>query len=184
MEAGEASSSPGVGDRSVHAESVVAGRSGGLVTDTGDPNGFLPFAVPAPLDAPNPRMATGDGATVWWADEPARERLATPSPQFALETLDVPDSVTQPTNLDLSLTVSNERDVDGRFLAAVNWPTRGIADDDETTVLERSVAAGATESFSLSLDTEYAVTETDTLSLTVSGCVEAERTVEVVAADG
>lgn len=171
--------SPGVAvDSGYGAE--FAGRGGGSVVENDHAAGYLAFRVPSPLDADDARIVRDDDGPMTPLPDAAMATLARPGPEFERDALDVPASVERPTPVDVTLTVTNVADVDGRFLAGVHWPTEGIADDDETTVLERDVAAGETTSFSLSLQTGHAVGETSEHPLTVEGSVSADRTVEVI----
>lgn len=160
-------------------ESVVDDRRGGLVAGDQDPVGYLAFSVPAPLSAEEPRIVLEDGAATWGLSDAAVAELGRPSPTFALETLDVPETVTRGESLSVSLTVRNTSDVDGGFLTSVHWPTEGIADDDESTVVSGTVAAGETEPFTLDLGTGHSTDETERVPLTIEGCVSADRSVEV-----
>ena len=82
-------------------------------------------------------------------------------------------------NGSVSLTVENTSETGGRFLAACYWPTERIADDDESTVVEREVAAGETVGIPVSIDTEYTARESGPVTLRVDGHVTAEREVRV-----
>jgi len=172
--------SAGIGRRETSAPASVAGREGGSATDDFREEGYLAFRIPSPIDATDPRIVAPDLDASLSLSDTATERLSRPSPMFSLERVEVPDSVTHPAQVDVALTVRNTSDVDGRFLAGLHWPTEMVADDDETTVVEGSVAAGETASFSASLDTEYAVRETTDHPLTISGDVDAERSIRIV----
>jgi hypothetical protein len=171
---------PGIGRRETSGPASVAGRDGGSATEDFREEGYLAFRVPSPIDAADPRIVAPDRGASLSLSDAATERLAGHSPMFALERVEVPESVTHPSPVDVALTVRNTSDVDGRFVAGLHWPTELVADDDETTVVEGQVAAGETASFSASLDTEYAVRETTDHPLTISGYVDAERSVRVV----
>lgn len=176
---------PGLPDTTGAANYAVAGREGGLLgTAASDgTSGYLAFAVPSPLEASNPRIRlterTADDLGPWPLSAAQRDRLAAPAPRFELESLSVPESVSQGEQLDVSLTARNVSGADGRFLAAVYWPTKLIADDDESRVVEGRAAAGETVSADLSLDTEYVAREPGPVPLTVEGHVRAERSVRV-----
>ena len=79
----------------------------------------------------------------------------------------------------MSLSAENVSEVDGRFLTAVEWPTKQIADDNEAKIVRRSVDAGETVTESLSIDTEYTTFEEEPVSLSVQGHVTANREVQV-----
>jgi hypothetical protein len=179
LEAGGDEFSAGL-DATGRYDAHLAGREGGSVLQNEHAEGYLAFRVPSPLATDEARIVRDDDgpATPLPAEEVAV--LGRRAPDFELDALELPDSVESPEQVDVSLAVTNVGDVDGRFLAGVNWPTDGIADDDETTVLERRVAAGETTSFSLSLETTHAATETSEHPLTVEGCVSASRSVEVI----
>jgi hypothetical protein len=165
------------------AGSTFAGREGGLVAGQHEGSGYLAFTVPSPIDAADPRIRLDAEDRAWPLPDAARERLATPSPSFRLDGFEAPDSVERPHSVDVSLTVTNTSDVDGRFVAGLHWPTNVVADDDETHVLRQDVAAGASSTLSRTLGTEYATFETDTLTLSLGGYVSAAREV-TVEADG
>lgn len=171
---------PGIGRRETSGPASVAGRDGGSATEDFRESGYLAFRVPSPIEASDPRIVAPDQEVSLSLSDAATERLASHSPMFSLERVEVPDSVTHPAPVDVAVTVRNTSDVDGRFLAGLHWPTEMVADDDETTVVEGQVAAGETASFSASLDTEYAVRETTEHPLTISGYVDAERSIRVV----
>ncbi|MBX0347809.1 hypothetical protein [Haloarcula pellucida] len=139
---------------------------------------YVAFTVPSRLSASNPRIRRSDG-TEWPVPADARDTLAAPAPQFELDSLTVPDSVSQGEQLSVSLTATNVSETDGRFLAAVYWPTKGIADDDESHVVDRSVAAGERVSATLDVDTAYTAMEDGPVTLSVTGHVAAEREVQV-----
>jgi hypothetical protein len=68
---------------------------------------------------------------------------------------------------------------EGRFLAAVYWPTAGIADDDESTIVDRSVAAGDRIEWTKTFDTEYAAGADGTVTASVEGVVSGETKVDL-----
>lgn len=184
FEAGGDSWEPGLPDGYQYhgPQSTVDGRKGGLVAGDRDAVGYLAFTVPSPLSADDPTIVLNDGDATWDLPDEAVEQLARPSPTFSLEILDVPETVAQGESLSVSLTVRNEGDVDGRFLASVKWPT-AIADDDESTIVSGSIAAGETETFSLDLLTNQNTDGTEEVPLTIWGCVEREVGVMVQADD-
>lgn len=159
---------------------AVAGREGGPVGDPiDDDRAFLAFEVPSPLSASTPRIRLSDGDAEWLLSDDARERLASSGPRFELDALEVPDAVSYGDPLAVSLTVTNVSETDGRFLAAIRWPTTA-ADDDEFHVVERSdVAAGDAATTATEIETEYTVDEAGPVTLRVSGHVTADREVQV-----
>jgi len=172
--------SPGIGRGATSGPASLAGRDGGSATEDFRESGYLAFRVPSPVDAADPRIVAPDRGASLSLSDAATAQLATASPMFSLERVEVPDAVDHPAPVDVTVTVRNTSDVDGRFLAGLHWRTEMVADDDETTVVSGQVAAGETASFSASLDTEYAVRETTDHPLTVSGYVTAERSIRVV----
>ncbi|MBV0922638.1 hypothetical protein KTS45_00345 [Halomicroarcula limicola] len=140
---------------------------------------FLAFTLPSPLSASNPRIRRDGEDTEWALPAGATETLAASSPRFKLDSVTVPESVSQGEPLSVSLSATNVAETDGRFLAAVYWPTKRIADDDESRVVERTVAAGESVSASLDVDTEYTTSEAETIPLRIRGHVTAERDVDV-----
>jgi len=182
FEADDRSWSPGLPDTAGGLNFSVAGREGsrvGRATGAGD-RSYVAFAVPSPLRTDRARIRyTGTGSVTVPLSDPVVAALAAPEPRFELVDLTVPESVGQAQTLDISLTARNVSDVDGRFLAAVYWPTNLIADDDESHRVVRRVAAGEETTGSLSLDTEYTVSEPGTVPLTVRGHVSTDRSVRV-----
>ncbi|MFW5949355.1 MAG: hypothetical protein ACOCSD_07145 [Halolamina sp.] len=170
---------------------AVADHEGGVVGEpaTGgeDANRYVAFELDSPLEPATP--AEGDSPQIvienggergrWPLPDEARETLAAPSPSFELDSLDVPESVQQGDPLDVELTATNTSETDGRFLAAVYWPTHMVADDDESHLIEESVDADESVTASLSLATEYTSAEESPISLRVEGYVEAEQDVVV-----
>lgn len=162
----------------------VADHEGGVV---GSPAGgdeskcYVAFELDSPISAEDPRIVLerGGESGEWALPDSARETLAASAPSFELDSLSVPDSVQQGEPLAVELTATNTSDTDGRFLAAVYWPTHLIADDDESHLIAESVAAGASTTASLSLDTEYTAASESPITLRVEGYVEAERDVTV-----
>lgn len=162
---------------------AVAGFDGGAV---GRPLGgetdrsYVAFDVPSPLSASNPRIqVAGSDGPGWPLFGEAKERLAAPAPRFELQALDVPTEVSQGHPLSVSLTARNVSDTDGRFLAAVYWPTELIEDDDESRIVERQVAAGDEFTADLEINTSYSTYEAGSVTLSVEGHVAAKRDVEV-----
>jgi len=90
--------------RNREGPSTVAGRSGGQVGYGEDTDGTLAFLVPSPLSASEPRIRIEGTDASWALPDAARDRLATPPPSFALESLEVPDSVTRSDDVPVDLT--------------------------------------------------------------------------------
>ena len=181
FEAGGESRAPGLSGTVGATNRSVAGRGNRPLGHGHAPEyAYLAFAVPSPLSASDPRItyAGGDGQA-WPLEAANRDRLAAPEPTFELEALDVPEAVQQGQTLYVSMQVTNTSETDGRFLAAVYWPTRGIADDDESHVVEREVDAGASATTSLAIDTRYTAMEDGPVQLRVRGHVTADREVHV-----
>lgn len=171
---------PGLSD-TVGARNVsVAGREGGPVgRGFGGDRSYLAFEVPSPLSASNPRIRFDPGDSEWPLPAEERARLDAPAPRFELDSVDAPEEVSQGETMSVSLTATNVSDTDGRFLAAVYWPTDAIADDDESHVLERDVAAGDETTASVDIDTSYTTYEDGPVTLSVRGHVSAKRDVRV-----
>lgn len=186
FEADGRSWSPGLPDTAGGLSASVAGREGSRV-GRGPGAGvrsYVAFAVPSPLRADRAQVRyTGAASATFPLPDAAVATLAAPEPRFELVDLTVPESVEQGQSLDVSLTARNASAVDGRFLAAVYWPTNRIADDDESHRVVRRVAAGEKTTASLSLDTEYTAYESGPVPLTVRGHVGAERSVRVTGVD-
>lgn len=172
---------PGLPDTVGAVNYAVAGHEGGPAGRAlgGGDRSYLAFSVPSPLSASNPRIRFEQTGAAWPLPDEMRDRLAAPSPRFELDSFEAPGAVSQGETLSVSLSVTNVSDTDGRFLAAVYWPTKLIADDDESHVVERTVAAGDDVTASLALDTEYTTAEEESVTLSVRGHVVAERDVEV-----
>lgn len=139
---------------------------------------YLAFTVPSPLSGTDPHIRRSDGLE-WPLSADTRATLTAPAPEYELDELSVPDSVSQGESLSVTLTATNVSGTDGRFLAALYWPTRRIADDDESHIVERTVAAGETTTASLDIDTSYTATAAGPVTLTVRGHVSAGREVRV-----
>lgn len=135
----------------------AAGRGNGTVDHAEDlDSAYLVFAVTSPLSAAGPKIVySGDPPGEWELHEDAWERLAAPEAHFELASLSVPDAVTEGETLDVTLEARNVSETDGRFLAALYWPTHLVADDDESTIFEDEIAAGEVATLSRSIDTEY-----------------------------
>ncbi|MFC6826484.1 hypothetical protein [Halopelagius fulvigenes] len=172
---------PGLSDTAGGINRSVAGREGSPVGQNfgGSDRSFLAFEVPSPLSASNPRIRFEPDDSEWSLPTRMADRLEAPSPRFELVSLGVPESVSQGETLSVSLTARNVSETDGRFLAAVYWPTHVIADDDESRVVERDVAAGEETTASVEIDTSYTAFEDGPVRLTIRGHVAARRDVEV-----
>jgi hypothetical protein len=162
---------------------AVDGHEGGPLGRPigGDGPNYVVFQLPSPLEAADPviQLEHGGERTEWPLPDDAVSALAAPDPSFDLDSLSAPDSVRQGDQMEVSLTVTNTSDTDGRFLAAVYWPTELIADDDESHIVETTVDAGASATQSLTIDTEYTTNEDGPITLWVDGYVSAETEVEV-----
>lgn len=170
---------PGLADTRGSVNRSVAGHGGGPVgyRHFDDGRAYLAFVVPSPLEASEARITYLDA--VWPLPPAARERLVAQGPEFELTGLSVPATVTRGDPLEVSLSVRNAASSTGRFLAAVHWPTRRVADDDESQVVERQVSAGTAFTEHLTLGTAQTTAETASVTLTLEGSVNAERSVEV-----
>ena len=143
---------------------------------------YVAFSVPSPLSATEPRISLTGGGGEWPLSVTAAAQLAEPSPRFELVSFEVPETVEHGRRFSVSLTARNASDTDGRFLAALYWPTRRIEDDDESTVVDRQVGAGETVTASVDLGTEYTVAEDGPVSLQLRGHVDDSAVVEVTGA--
>lgn len=180
FETDEESWEPGLPDTAGAVNSTVAGHEGSPIGRNagGSDRSYLAFAVPSPLSASNPRIRFDESASEWPLSDSERSRLAAPATRFELDSLDVPEQISRGDVQSVSLTATNVSETDGRFLAAVYWPTT-IADDDESHVVEREVAAGDDVTVSLDIDTEHTSYEDESVTLSVRGHVTGERMVQV-----
>ncbi|WP_232686362.1 hypothetical protein [Halobacterium zhouii] len=172
---------PGLPETAGAINSAVAGHEGSPVgRNLGvSDRSYLAFAVPSPLTTSEASIRFGESASEWPLPDAEQSRLAAPAPRFELDSLDVPEQVSQGEPLSVSLTATNVSETDGRFLAAVYWPTKRIADDDESHVVEREVASGDQVTASLEIDTEYTTSEDEPVTLSVRGHVTGERTIRI-----
>jgi len=172
---------PGLPDTRGARTYAVAGREGGAVgSPAAGERQFLAFTVSSPLSAIEPRIRlTDSGGEEWPLAESAGERLAAASPAFELDDVTVPAEVNQGESLPVSLTVQNVSETDGRFLAAVYWPTELIADDDESRIVEEEVAAGERTTAGVDIDTEYTTDQDGSVVLAIDGHVAGRRAVQV-----
>ncbi|WP_135821978.1 hypothetical protein [Halostella litorea] len=177
---------PGLPDTEGAINYAVEGHEGGPVSRSfEDGTSFLAFTVPSPLSASDARIRyTGDGGGEWALSADALDRLAAAGPRFELDDLTVPGEVSQGEPLSVSLTVTNVSETDGRFLAAAYWPTKTIADDDESHVVEREMAAGESVAAMVDIDTAYTTDEDEPVTLSLRGHVTADREVQVRDASG
>ena len=144
--------------------------------------GWAAFELPSPLDVADAaiRCRYGGETAEWTLSDDQVAALGRPAPDFELRSF---EATANEFSVDVSLVVENVSGTDGRFLAAVYWPT-SIADDDESTIVDRSVAAGDRVEWSQTFYTEYAgggdsADGNDTVTVRVDGPVTAERTVEL-----
>lgn len=162
---------------------AVAGHEGGPVGRPlgGDGPQFAAFELPSPFASTEPRIHfERDGESAEWPlPKAAVSTLTSEAPRFELDSLEAPDSVRQGDQMEVSLTVTNTSDVDGRFLAAVYWPTELIADDDESHIVETDVTAGETVTQSLTITTDYTTNEDGPIELWVDGHVVASTDIRV-----
>ena len=171
---------PGLPDTAGAQNYAVAGWEGGAVGyPSGTDGSYLAFAVQSPLSASNPLIRYAGTDRTWTLPETSQDRLEAPAAGFDLVELTVPDSVSEGTDLSVSLTVENVAETDGRFLAALYWPTNEIADDDESHIVERTVEPGGEVTESVDIDTRYTATEAEPIMFSVDGHVSAEREVEL-----
>jgi len=175
--------SPGLPDTRGGTNRTVAGYDGGPVGVSLGPEEFdwshLAYAVPSPLSGADARIEYEPTGQTWPLPESDRELLAEPEPAFEILSLDVPDTVTRGEPLSVSLTVKNTTGTLGSFLAAVYWPTT-VADDDEATLIERTIAEDARMTIDRDIDTEYAPDpDGEPVTLELRGHVTADREVTV-----
>lgn len=181
FEAGDDSWEHGHPETAGGVNSSLAGREGVPLEYGGYEPGadaYLAFVVPSPLSASDPCLRySGPDTRTWPLDEWDRDRLAAPEPRFEVASLTVPDRVTKGEPLEVSLAVRNVSETDGRFLSALYWPTRLVADDDEATVVERWIDAGDRAAVGVSIPTEHTGRENERINLEIEGHVSASQTV-------
>jgi hypothetical protein len=142
------------------------------------PVGWIVFEPPSPLTAEEATISCrygGESAT-WSLPNAAIDTLASPAPVFELQSF---SATPAGSGVDLSLVAANTSDTDGEFLAAVYWPTTAIADDDESHLVRREVAAGEQVEWSKRVDARNTNTEDGTVTARVDGVVTGETSVEV-----
>lgn len=137
--------------------------------------GWIAFEPPSPLDASEAAIRCrydGDNAE-WSLPDDAVAKLSKPAPKFELQSF---DATMEGSNAKLSFAAKNVSKNDGRFLAALYWPTNEMYDDDESTIIERSVEAGGAVEWSKEFGTEYT---TGTVSTHIDGAVTGTAKVDV-----
>lgn len=181
FEAGGEAWEPGHGTTAGSVNRSLAGREGVPVDYGGYEPGrdaYLAFVVPSPLSAQDPEVTFEGDAGPWPLSADDRETLAAPEPRFELESLTVPEEVTEGDTLEATVEVRNVAETDGRFLASLSWPTQAVADDDEATIVERTVGAGERATAPVEISTRHTAHEDTTVALDVQGHVEASREVQ------
>jgi hypothetical protein len=178
----------GIEDRTTGARTAaLAGRGDlayGTPTADGWETGWIAFEPPSPVEPgagdarPRIRCEYGDGTGTWSLHPDAVATLARPAATFELRSF-AAERADGGADVELSLVAENTAEVDGRFLAAVYLPTRAIADDDESHLVERSVAAGDTVEWTERFDARYLSAEDGTLDVRAEGVVSGSATVEV-----
>ncbi|WP_224448910.1 hypothetical protein [Haloprofundus salilacus] len=142
--------------------------------------GWVVFEPPSPLDANDAtiRCRRGDDTAEWSLPADAVSELRRRAPTFELQSFET-EVINDGTSVELSLVAENVSNVDGEFLAAVYWPTTGIADDDESTVVRDNVDAGGHVEWSQGFSTEYTGGEDGLVTASVDGMVSASETVDL-----
>ncbi|WP_458205946.1 hypothetical protein [Haladaptatus sp. NG-SE-30] len=140
--------------------------------------GWIAFEPPSPLEADEAtiRCRPGGDSAEWSIPDEQVGVLPRRSPSFELRSF---EATVREASVELSLVAENVSQVDGRFLAAVYWPTSGIADDDESTIVARSVAAGDRIEWAKSFKTRYSGGQDGTVTARVEGVVTGEKTVDL-----
>ncbi|MFB6178799.1 MAG: hypothetical protein ABEI77_03630 [Halorientalis sp.] len=85
--------------------------------DAEDGVGWLLFELPGSGDATNARFTWPGGE--WRPDEMLRNRLAAPAPPLSVS-VDVPETIERNSSPTLSVTITNDGDLPGRFVAGLN----------------------------------------------------------------
>ncbi|WP_049902421.1 hypothetical protein [Halococcus agarilyticus] len=140
--------------------------------------GWVVFEPPSPLETGKAqiRCRHGGETATWSLPSGAVETLAKPAPSFELRSFDAKRNG----SVELSFVAANTSDVDGEFLAAVYWPTTAIADDDESIVVRREVAAGDRVEWSKTVSTSATGgSEDGTVTARIDGVVTGEASVAV-----
>jgi hypothetical protein len=183
---GETYSPITVEDRTIGGNTTSLAGRGEIPYDSPYANsyevGWVAFELPSPLDASDAaiRCRYGGETAEWTLSGDQVAALGRPAPDFELRSF---EATVNEFSVDVSLVVENVSETDGRFLAAVYWPT-SIADDDESTIVDRSVAASGRVEWSQTFYTEYAgggdsADGNETVTVRVDGPITAERTVEL-----
>lgn len=172
------------GDHGAVNAAVEGHRGAPVGTQFGIGPEVVVFELPSPLDPDEPRIrCERDGESAEWSlPDEATAALPAPAPAFELDSLEAPDSVEQGETMAVTLSATSVSDTDGRFLAALYWPTDLIADDDESRIVEADVAAGESVTESVEIDTGYTTSEDGPVELRVEGHVEASTAVRVTGA--
>ena len=142
------------------------------------PVGWIVFEPPPILKTGEAtiRCRHDDETAAWSLPSAAVETLARPAPSFELRSF----GTERNGSVELSLVAANVADVDGEFLAAVYWPTTAIADDDESIIVRREVAAGDRVEWSETVSTSATGGGEDgTVTARVDGVVTGEASVAV-----
>ncbi|WP_435155096.1 hypothetical protein [Haladaptatus sp. DFWS20] len=117
------------------------------------------------------------GDTVEWSLSDGQvATLARPAPTFEMRSF---EATVRTASVELSLVAENVSEVDGQFLSAVYWPTTRTADDDESTIVARSVAAGDRVEWTKSFGMKYSGGEDGKVGARIEGVVSGERTVDI-----
>ncbi|WP_224268204.1 hypothetical protein [Haloprofundus salinisoli] len=142
--------------------------------------GWVAFEPPSPLDADEATIRCrhdGDAAE-WSLPGDAVTELGRRAPTFELRSFEA-EVGSAGLNVELSLVVENTSDVDGEFLAAVYWPTTGIADDDESTIVRENVDPTGRVEWTQRFSTEYSGDANGQATASVDGMVSASETVDL-----
>jgi hypothetical protein len=145
----------------------------------GNGTSWVVFEPPSPIEIEEGaiRCRHNDETATWSLPDDVVETLMSPGPSFELRTFSAERNGSE---VELSLVAANVADVDGAFLAAVYWPTTGIADDDESIVVRREVAADDRVEWSKIVSTSATGGGEDgTVTARVDGVVTGEATVAV-----
>ena len=151
----------------------------GASRPVGDDTSWVVFEPPSPIGIEKATVrCRHNGETVAWSlPNSVVETLARPGPSFELQSFSTERNGPE---VELSLVATNVADVDGEFLAAVYWPTTAIADDDESFIVRREVAAGDRVEWSKTAGTgATGGGEDGTVTARVDGVVTGEATVAV-----
>jgi hypothetical protein len=154
-------------------------RGYGTIDTGGWPTGWIAFEPPSPLETGNAaiRCQHGNETATWSLPDSVVETLARTGPSFELQSFSAERNGPE---VELSLVATNVADVDGEFLAAVYWPTTAIADDDESIIVRREVAAGDRVEWSKTVSTgATGGGEDGTVTARVDGVVTGEAAVAV-----